>query len=79
MKHGVESILGNTRIVNQLTGNGESYGYAVKGVEFSYIKVADIEPYNGASDNEFSTDLLYGFKSDDTTNKSLEAIGLSEK
>ena len=37
---GVESILGNTQIVNQLTGNGESYGYAIKGVEFSYIKVA---------------------------------------
>ena len=75
---GVESILGNTQIVNQLTGNGESYGYAIKGVEFSYIKVADIEPYNGASDNEFSTDLLYGFKSGTQTNKFLEAIGLSE-
>ena len=75
---GVESILGNTQIVNQLTGNGESYGYAIKGVEFSYIKVADIEPYNGASDNEFSTDLLYGFKSGTQTSKFLEAIGLSE-
>ena len=75
---GVESILGNTQIVNQLTGNGESYSYAIKGVEFSYIKVADIEPYNGASDNEFSTDLLYGFKSGTQTSKFLEAIGLSE-
>ena len=75
---GVESILGNTQIVNQLTGNGESYGYAIKGVEFSYIKVADIEPYNGASENEFSTDLLYGFKSGTQTSKFLEAIGLSE-
>ena len=75
---GVESILGNTQIVNQLTGNGESYGYAIKGVEFSYIKIADIEPYNGASENEFSTDLLYGFKSGTQTSKFLEAIGLSE-
>ena len=75
---GIESILGNTQIVNQLTGNGESCGYAIKGVEFSYIKVADIEPYNGASDNEFSTDLLYGFKSGTQTSKFLEAIGLSE-
>ncbi len=34
--------------------------------------------YNGASDNEFSTDLLYGFKSGTQTSKFLEAIGLSE-
>lgn len=39
---GVESILGNTQIVNQLAGNGEAYGYAIKGVEFSYLKIADI-------------------------------------
>ena len=56
----LESILGNTQIVNQLTGNGESYGYAVKGVEFSYIKVADIEPYNGASDPDARKDRARG-------------------
>ena len=34
---GVESILGNTQIVNQLTGNGESYGYASRSQILSRI------------------------------------------
>jgi len=74
---GVESILGNTQIVNQLTGNGESYGYAIKGVEFSYLKIADICTYTDVDNNTSNTQVLYGIEHNDTTDKFLYALGLS--
>ena len=39
---GVESILGDPSRVSSLNANGTAYGYAVPGVEFTYLKVADI-------------------------------------
>lgn len=74
---GVESILGNTQIVNQLTGNGESYGYAIKGVEFSYLKIADICTYTDVDKNTSNTQVLYGIEHNDTTDKFLAALGLT--
>ena len=74
---GVESILGNTQIVNQLTDNGESYGYAIKGVEFSYLKIADICTYTDVDNNTSNTQVLYGIEHNDTTDKLLAALGLS--
>lgn len=66
--------------VNDL-GNGQtSYGYAVKGVEFSYLKVADIctysenEPVNGRQVHKDM--ILYKFKDTDSA-ALLSAIGLS--
>ena len=74
---GVESILGNTQIVNQLTGNGEAYGYAIKGVEFSYLKIADICTYTDVDNNTSNTQVLYGIEHNDTTDKFLAALGLT--
>ena len=62
-------------------GNGEtSYGYAVKGVEFTYLRVADIVQFTeSASDGAASNhvEVLYGI---DKTNGAglLAAIGLAD-
>lgn len=74
---GVDSILGNTQIVNQLTGNGESYGYAIKGVEFSYLKIADICTYTDVDNNTSNTQVLYSIEHNDTTDKFLAALDLT--
>ena len=50
-KPGVNDILGNPNRVVDL-GNGEvSYGYAIKGVEFTYARVADIYQYVGRTED----------------------------
>lgn len=74
---GVESILGNSQIVNQLTGNGETYGYAIKGVEFSYLKIAEIFAYTDVDNNANNVQVLYGIEHNDTSDKFLAALGLS--
>ncbi|MFR8334256.1 MAG: pilin N-terminal domain-containing protein [Oscillospiraceae bacterium] len=62
-------------------GNGEtSYGYAIKGVEFTYLRVADIVQFTeSAADGSTSNhvEVLYGI---DKTNGSalLAAIGLAD-
>jgi len=33
---GVEAVLGDPTRVSPLNGNGDAYGYSIKGVEFSY-------------------------------------------
>ena len=71
---------GDTDNANNL-GNGEtSYGYAIKGVEFSYLRVADIIQYSesASSANVFSNvDMLYGFDKDLSADL-LAAIGLED-
>lgn len=42
---GVEDILGSDTRKTSLNANGEVNGYAIKGVEFTYLKVADIRTY----------------------------------
>ena len=50
---GVNDVLGGG---NSTLGNGETgYGYAIKGVEFSYLKVADIFQFS-ESENDSRTD-----------------------
>lgn len=61
-------------------GNGEnSNGYAIKGVEYSYLKVADIvtftESINDKHPNYNMTQVLYGFDKNDAE-PLLSAIGL---
>ena len=78
---GVNDILGNPAKENTL-GNGDvSYGYAVKGVEFTYKRIASITTFsdtvqeNGQTVNRVS--LLYGFPVNNTSSKFFDAIGLS--
>ena len=75
---GVNDVLGGGE---STLGNGETgYGYAIKGVEFSYVKVADIVQFS-ESEKDGSTsshvEVLYGI--DKTTGADfLKAIGLGD-
>lgn len=63
-------------------GNGEhSNGYAIKGVEFSYLKVADIVTFTESANDQHPdhnlTMVLYGFDKDKAADL-LSAIGLAD-
>lgn len=76
---GVNNVLGGN--ASFTLGNGETgYGYAIKGVEFTYVKVADIFQYEESeSDNrtDAHVEVLYAV---DKTNGAdfLVALGLAE-
>ena len=74
---GVESILGDPTRVSHLNENGDPYGYAIKGVEFSYVKVADIRTYTESEDGTEHVEVLYGIASTEQNNVLLSAIGVS--
>lgn len=52
--------------------------YAVQGVEFSYLRVADITTFSGLVDGESVTKVLYGVKGTERDMAFLTALGLSE-
>ena len=72
--NGVESILGDTERLSPLNENGTAYGYALKGVEFTYLKVADIRAYTESEDGTEHVEVLYGFVNN---NALLTAIGVT--
>lgn len=74
---GVESVLGDLTRVSHLNENGEAYGYAIKGVEFSYVKVADIRTYTESEDGVEHVEVLYGIAPTEQNNVLLSAIGVS--
>lgn len=74
---GVESVLGDPTRVSHLNENGEAYGYAIKGVEFSYVKVADIRTYTESEDGVEHVEVLYGIAPTEQNNVLLSAIGVS--
>ena len=76
-ENGVETILGSTDRVSHLNANGDAYGYALKGVEFSAIKVADLKVCTVTEDNEEHIELLYGIKSNAQNDAFLATIGVS--
>ena len=51
--------------------------YAIQGVEFTYIRVADIAMSNEVVDGQRQVGVLYGFDSSDRSNAVLSAIGLT--
>ena len=51
--------------------------YAIQGVEFTYLRVADITMNNEAMDGQRKVGVLYGFDSSDRSNAVLSAIGLT--
>ena len=65
---GVVDVLGGNRAGDNDEesdlGNGEtSYGYAIRGVEFSYLKVADIVQFSESADDDRTNnhvEVLYG-------------------
>ena len=60
-----------------LLGNGQiSNGYAIKGVVFSYLKVAEIAVYSEAEAGVNKNMVLYGFPSTTASQSFLSCIGL---
>ena len=51
--------------------------YAIQGVEFTYLRVADIAMNNEVLDGQRQVDALYGFDSSERSNAVLSAIGLT--
>ena len=74
--NGVESILGGNDRVSSLNANGDAYGYALKGVEFTYIKVADIRTYTESEDGVDHVEVLYGIIGNSQNAAFLDAIGV---
>lgn len=74
---GVEDILGSNTRKSSLNANGEVNGYAIKGVEFTYLKVADIRTYTEDDNGASHVEVLYGITQNDANNTFLSAIGVS--
>ncbi len=51
--------------------------YAIQGVEFTYLRVADIAMSNELVDGQRTVGVLYGFDNSDRSNAVLSAIGLT--
>ena len=51
--------------------------YAIQGVEFTYLRVADIAMSNEVVDNQRQVGVLYGFDGSERSNAVLSAIGLT--
>lgn len=51
--------------------------YAIRGVEFTYLRVADIAMNNELVDGQRKVGVLYGFDTSDRSNAVLSAIGLT--
>ena len=51
--------------------------YAIQGVEFTYLRVADIAMNNEVVDGQRQVGVLYGFDNSDRSNAVLSAIGLT--
>ena len=51
--------------------------YAIQGVEFTYLKVADVTMSNEVVDGQRQVGVLYGFDSSDRSSAVLSAIGLT--
>ena len=51
--------------------------YAIQGVEFTYLRVADIAMSNEVVDNQRQVGVLYGFDGSERSNAVLSAIGLA--
>ena len=76
---GVNNVLGGN--ASSTLGNGETgYGYAIKGVQFTYVKVADIFQYEESeSDNRTDThvEVLYAVDKNEGADF-LAALGLTD-
>ncbi len=73
---GVNNVLGGS--TSSTLGNGETgYGYAIKGVEFTYVKVADIFQYGETETTDGHVEILYAVDKAKGADF-LKALGLAE-
>ena len=63
--------------VSALNANGNAYGYAIKGVEFTYVRVATIRTFTESEDGAEHIEVLYGIAPTEQNNAFLSAIGVS--
>ena len=56
---------------------GGAVNYAIQGVQFTYLRVADISTYSAAEDDGYKTETVYGLASGDGATQLLSALGLS--
>ena len=75
--NGVEAVLGDPTRVSALNANGNAYGYAIKGVEFTYVRVASIHTFTESEDGAEHIEMLYGIAPTEQNNAFLSAIGVS--
>lgn len=75
--NGVEAVLGDPTRVSALNANGNAYGYAIKGVEFTYVRVASIRTFTESEDGAEHIEVLYGIAPSEQNNAFLSAIGVS--
>ena len=74
---GVEVVLGDPNRVSALNANGNAYGYAIKGVEFTYVRVATIRTFTESENGAEHIEVLYGIAPTEQNNAFLSAIGVS--
>lgn len=76
-ENGVEAILGDPTRVTPLSAGGDAYGYAIKGVVYNYLKVADVKSFTVTENNTERAELLYGIVDNAANTAFLSAIGVS--
>ena len=74
---GVEAVLGDPARVSALNANGSAYGYAIKGVEFTYVRVATIRTFTESENGAEHIEVLYGIAPTEQNNAFISAIGVS--
>ena len=76
-ENGVEAVLGDPNRVSPLNANGNAYGYCIKGVEFTYVRVASIRTFTESENGAEHIEVLYGIAPTEQNNAFLSAIGVS--
>ena len=74
---GVEAVLGDPARVSALNANGSAYGYAIKGVEFTYVRVATIRTFTESENGAEHIEVLYGIAPTEQNNAFISSIGVS--
>ena len=72
-----EAVLGDPARVSALNANGNAYGYAIKGVEFTYVRVATIRTFTESEDGAEHIKVLYGIAPTEQNNAFISSIGVS--
>ena len=75
--NGVEAVLGDPNRVSPLNANGNAYGYCIKGVEFTYVRVASIRTFTESENGAEHIEVLYGIAPTEQNNAFIAAIGVS--
>lgn len=75
--NGVEAVLGDPTRISALNAYGNAYGYAIKGAEFTYVRVASIRTFTESEDGAEHIEVLYGIAPTEQNNAFLSAIGVS--